>query len=84
MEEFNEKELEAWQKDVEYLVQILQESFESTDAGYSVDEMNNTLYVELEGLEEYPDEEIMEIAEPILEEIDLDFEDIILLPWNRS
>lgn len=84
MEEFNEKDLEAWQKDVEYLVQILQESFESTDAGYLVDEMNNTLYVELEGLEEYADEEIMEIAEPILEEIDLDFEDIILLPWNKS
>ena len=83
MEELNEKELEAWQEDVEYLVHILKESFESTDAGYSVDDMNNTLYVELEGLEEYPDEEIMEIAEPILEEIDLDFEDIILLPWKR-
>lgn len=84
MEELNENELEAWREDVEYLVQILKESFESTDAKYSVDEMNDTLYVELEGLDEYPDEEILEIAEPILEEIDLDFEDIILLPLSQK
>lgn len=84
MEELNEKELEAWREDVEYLVQILKESFESTDAAYSIDEMNDTLYVELEGLDEYPDEEILEIAEPILEEIDLDFEDIILLPLSQK
>ncbi len=84
MEELNEKELEAWQEDVEYLVQILKESFESTDAGYSIDDMNNTLYVELEGLEEYPDEEIFEIAEPIFDVIDLDFDDIILLPYNSK
>jgi len=84
MEELNEKELEAWREDVEYLVQILKESFESTDAAYSIDEMNDTLYVELEGLDEYPDEEILEIAEPILEEIDLDFEDIILLSLSKK
>lgn len=75
-------ELEAWQQDVEYLVKILKESFESTKASYSVDEMNDILYVELEGLQDYPDEEIVEIASPILEEIELDFEDIILLPLN--
>lgn len=84
MEEFNEKDIEAWQEDVEYLVYVLKESFESTDAAYSIDDMNNTLYVELEGLEEYPDEEIFEITEPILEEIDLDFEDIILVPYKSA
>ena len=84
MEELNEQEREAWREDVEYLVQILKESFESTDAAYSIDEMNDTLYVELEGLDEYPDEEILEIAEPILEEIDLDFEDIILLSLSKK
>ncbi|MEX0646744.1 MAG: hypothetical protein WEA56_14720 [Balneolaceae bacterium] len=80
MADSNETELEAWQQDVEYLVKILKESFESTDARYSIDDMNEILYVELEGLQEYPDEEIMEIAGPVLEEIELDFEDIILLP----
>lgn len=84
MAEPNETELEAWQEDVEYLVNILKESFESLDASYYVDEMNDLLYVELEGLDEYPDEEIIEIAGPILEELDMDFEDIILLPLKRK
>jgi hypothetical protein len=80
MSEQNEEEaLSAWQEDVEFLVNILKESFESTDVNYSVDEHNNVLYVELEGLQDYSDEEIIEIAEPIFETADLDFEDIILL-----
>lgn len=81
MSEQNEEEaLSAWEKDVEFLVNILKESFESTDVKYSVDEQNDILYVELEGLRDYSDEEIVEIAEPIFETADLDFEDIILLP----
>lgn len=80
MEENNETEFEEWQKDVEYLVQVLKESFESTEARYTIDELNDILYVELEGLDQYPDEEIIEIAEPILDVIELDFEDVILLP----
>ncbi|MGM0744140.1 hypothetical protein [Rhodohalobacter sp.] len=83
MSEQNEEEaLSAWQEDVEFLVNILKESFESTDVTYSVDEHNNVLYVELEGLQDYSDEEIIEIAEPIFETADLDFEDIILLPLS--
>lgn len=81
MSEQNEEEaLSAWQEDVEFLVNILKESFESTEVKYSVDEHNNILYVELEGLQDYPDDEIIEIAEPIFETADLDFDDIILLP----
>jgi hypothetical protein len=76
----SEEEFEAWQEDVEYLVNVLKESFESTDARYNIDDMNEILYVELEGLQDYSDEEIVEIAEPILETLQLDFEDIVLLP----
>jgi hypothetical protein len=83
MSEQNEEEaLSAWEKDVNFLVNILKESFESTEVKYSVDEHNNILYVELEGLQDYPDDEIIEIAEPIFETADLDFEDIILLPLS--
>jgi len=83
MSEQNEEEaLSAWQEDVKFLVNILKESFESTDVKYSADEHNNVLYVELEGLQDYTDEEIIEIAEPIFETADLDFEDIILLPLS--
>lgn len=75
-----EEEYQEWHNDVEYLVTILKESFESNDARFNVDEMNDILYIELEGLSDYSDEEIVSIAEPLLETIDLDFEDIILLP----
>lgn len=79
MEEINESEFEEWQKDVEYLVNILKESFESADARYSIDDQNDILYIELEGLDEYSEEEIVEIAEPLLDEIELDFGDVVLL-----
>src|SRR6056297_2227147 len=81
-EQEQEQEYQAWQKDIEYLVKILKESFESTDSSYYVDEMNEILYVELEGLDEYSEDEIVEIAGPVLEELDLDFEDILLLPLS--
>jgi len=80
MDKNNESELEEWEKDVRYLVDILKESFESTDARYSVDDVNDILYVELEGLGDYSEEEIIEIAEPVLDIIELDFEDVILVP----
>ena len=83
MPEETESDYQEWIKDVEYLVKILKESFNSTDARYNIDEMNDTLYVELEGLDQYPDEEIVEIAEPIFDIIDLNFEDIILLPLKN-
>ena len=80
MDKNNQSELEEWEKDVQYLVDVLKESFESTDARYSVDDVNDILYVELEGLGDYSEEEIIEIAEPVLDIIELDFEDVILLP----
>ena len=80
MSEDNELDFEDWVEDVEYLVFTLKESFESSEARYTHDEMNDILYVELEGLEEYGEDEIIEIAEPVLEMSELDFEDIILLP----
>lgn len=83
MEETNESEFQAWEEDLEYLVRTLAELFESGRSRHSIDEVNDILYVELEGLEEYGEEEIVEIAEPLLSELDLDFEDIILLPYRE-
>ncbi|TVQ64710.1 MAG: hypothetical protein EA360_11675 [Balneolaceae bacterium] len=82
MSDRSEVEHREWEQDVDYLVQTLKKSFESTDARYSVDEMNDILYVELEGLEQYSEDEIVEIAEPVLDLIELDFEDIVLLPFG--
>ncbi len=80
MPEQNEQEFDPFREDVEYLVKTLRESFESSHARYFIDEQNEILYIKLEGLNDYSEQEIEEIASPVLEIIDLDFEEIILLP----
>src|SRR5690625_7897011 len=84
MDEINESEYQAWKEDVVYLVKTLEELFESDSSDFYSDEINNTLYIELEGLSEYSDEEIIDLAEPVLSELDLDFEDVILLPLRSE
>lgn len=84
MSEPNESEYTAWQEDLNVLVGALKDLFDSTDARVYVDETHNQLYIELEGLESYEDEEIADLAEPLLSELDLDFEDIILLPLGKE
>ena len=71
-----------FEEDIKFLVQALQDSFEADTAQAKVDDHNNLLYIEIEGLQEYSDEEIEEIAGPILEELDLDFEEILLVPLS--
>lgn len=80
MSNTEELDHQSFEEDLQFLIKTLKESFESTDAQFYVDEHNDTLYVKLEGLDEYPDEEIEEIASPIFEVLDLDFDEIILLP----
>lgn len=80
MSEPTEDEIRAFMEDVEFLIQTLKESFESDDAQFFIDEQNEILYVKLEGLNDYSENEIEEIATPILSELDLDFEEIIILP----
>ncbi|MTI86418.1 MAG: hypothetical protein FH748_00460 [Balneolaceae bacterium] len=80
MSEPTEEELQAFVEDVEFLVKTLKEIFESDNADFLIDEQNEILYVKLEGLNDYSEEEIEEIAGPVLEELDLDFEEIMLLP----
>ena len=75
-----EQEHQAFEEDLQLLITTLKKSFESTEVSYFVDEHNDTLYVKLEGLEDYPEHEIEEIAYPIFEELDMDFDEIILLP----
>lgn len=82
MSDTTEQEYQEWMRDLNYLVDTLKLSFESADARFTVDELNDTLYIELEGLEGYSEEEIEEIATPLLEITELEFEDIILLPLS--
>lgn len=80
MSEPTEDEIKAFIEDVEFLVNTLQEIFESNEVKFFIDERNEILYVKLEGLNDYSETEIEEMASPVLDELDLDFEEIILLP----
>jgi len=80
MTEINESDYQAFEEDLEVLVHTLKESFESTDARFYIDDPTDTLFIELEGLDGYRQEEIAEIASPVLGELDLDFEEVILIP----
>ncbi len=76
-----EIEYESFEEDLKVLIQTLKDSFESTEAEFHIDDHNDTLYIKLEGLDDYSQDEIVEIAGPILEELDMDFEEIIFLPF---
>lgn len=80
MKDSEELDYQSFQEDVEFLIQTLKDSFEAAEARYFIDEQNDILYVRLEGLNDYTEAEIEEIALPVFEILDLDFEEIILLP----
>jgi hypothetical protein len=84
MAEFIDENYETDQPDIEILVDVLRQCFLAGRARYYIAVEQNSLFVEIEGLEEFSQEEIAEVAEPILEEFDLDFDEIVLLPMNAS
>ena len=80
MSEFTESDYDAWENDLELLSDTFCKIFESEKARYTVDQNGQRLVIEIEGLEEIPEEEINEAAADVLNELDLDFDEVILLP----
>ncbi len=75
---------EAFEEDIERLVEALKAAFGGGGASrWYHDETTETLYIELECLENMPEEEIEMLAGPVLEDTDLDFEEILLLPMEQ-
>jgi hypothetical protein len=83
MAEFSEQDYEAYEQDVELLVDTLRQCFGADKARFNIVGHQNTLFIEIEGLDELTQQEIAEVAEPVLEELDLDFDEISLLPLKR-
>tara|TARA_B100000575_G_C23136176_1_gene660076 strand:+ start:1023 stop:1268 length:246 start_codon:yes stop_codon:yes gene_type:complete len=81
MQTKEEHEYQFFKQDIDLLLKALKDSFESNETNYHVDDLNNSLYIYLEGLEEYSEEEIVEYAAPLFKVLDLDFEHIFLLPF---
>jgi hypothetical protein len=81
MNSTEENDYKAFEEDLAVLISTLKDCFESTDAEYHIDELNDTLYIKLEGLDDYSQDDIVEIAAPILGELDMDFEEIVFMPF---
>lgn len=84
MGDLDNTDYKAYEQDIELLVDTLRKCFNSEKARYSVVGHQNTLFIEVEGLEELSPEEISAVAEPILDELDMDFDEISLLPLKKN
>lgn len=74
-------DLQRFDEDIQQLVTTLAEVFKSEKSRWFLHEESDTLYIELDGLESISEDEIEALATPILDETELDFEEIILLPY---
>jgi hypothetical protein len=83
MAELKDADYEAYEQDIELLVDTLRKCFNAEKARYSVVGHLNTLFIEIDGLDELSAEEISDVAEPILDELDMDFDEISLLPLTK-
>lgn len=82
MAEFTEQDYDDYEQDIEILVDTLRQCFLADKARYYVAGHQNTLFIEIEGLDELSEQEIAEVAEPVLDELDLDFDEISLVPLS--
>lgn len=83
MAELEDADYEAYEQDIELLVDTLRKCFNAEKARYSVVGHQNTLFIEIEGLDKLDADEISEVAEPVLDELDMDFDEISLLPLKK-
>jgi hypothetical protein len=79
----NQDDLDLFENDIKTLVMSLVDAFNAPKSRWFLHEQTETLYIELGGLDSRTEDEIENIAGPILDDIDLDFEEIILLPYSE-
>lgn len=84
MAEPDNADYEAHEQDIKLLVDTLRKCFNAEKARYNIVGHQNTLFIEIEGLEDLSAEKISEVAEPVLDELDMDFDEISLLPLNKK
>lgn len=75
-----EDEMDAFEEDIAFLVNTLKDIFEADEVRYQVEAETETLYIRIQGIEDFDEENIEEMAGEVLDELYLDFEQIILMP----
>jgi hypothetical protein len=66
--------------DPEELAQQLAELFGSSEFRYTIDEITDTLFIQIKGLDAFSQDAINKKAGDFLEEFDSEFDEIVLLP----
>lgn len=83
MDHLNESDYEAYEQDIELLVDTLRQCFNADKARYNIIGHQNALFIEIEGLDTLSPEKISEVAGPVLDELDMDFDEVSLLPLKN-
>ncbi|WP_138430419.1 hypothetical protein [Fodinibius saliphilus] len=84
MADLDNTDYEAYEQDIKLLVDTLRKCFNAEKARYNIVGHQNSLFIEIEGLDDLTADEISEVAEPVLDELDMDFDQISLLPLNKK
>jgi hypothetical protein len=80
----NDDDLSNFDKEINDLVDQIRTIFNTDVSRWFLHEQTDTLYVEIKGIESYPESEVEALLTPIMDELELDFEEIILLPYAES
>jgi len=83
MAELNDEEDRDYDKDLKILTDTLRKCFNAEKARFYVADHQNSLFIEIDGLEQLAEREIAEVARPVFNELDLDFDEINLLPLKN-
>jgi hypothetical protein len=75
-------DLTLFDNDINELVQQIRTAFNAEKSRWFLHEQTDTLYVEISGIESVSEEEVDALMTPIMDELELDFEEIILLPYT--
>ncbi len=82
MADLSEEDYESYEEDIRILADTLRQCFAAEKSRYYVVGHQNTQIIEIEGLYELTKEEITEVAERVLDELDVDLDEISLVPLS--
>ena len=76
-------DLALFDQEINSLVEQIKTAFKAEKSRWYLHDQTDTLYVEISGMESWSEEDIDALMTPIMDDLELDFEEIILLPLTE-
>ena len=73
-------DLALFDQEINNLVDLIKTAFKAEKSRWYLHDQTDTLYVEISGMDAWSEEDIDALMTPIMDDLELDFEEIILLP----